>query len=168
MIIDGKNGYPISYEEQIPDNAKTIIIAMHGFCGDKESGCISLLEQEATKFGIGLVKFDWPAHGESNANGEKLRIDNCLSDLQSVIDFVKANHPLAKLVAFSTSFGGYLTLLYNKKHENVFDYIILRSPAIKMYDVLTSTIMNEVLKEELAKKQCFDYGFERIITITNK
>ena len=72
------------------------------------------------------------------------------------------------IIAFSTSFGGYLTLLYNYYYTGTFSHIILRSPAIKMYDVLFYNILTQDMKDELESNNCFDFGFERIIKITDK
>ncbi len=168
MELKGKNGYNIPYKENIPKNCSTVIVAMHGFAGDKESGCISLLEQIASELGIGLIKFDWPGHGESKTDGFNLTIENCLSDLNSIIEYLKAKNENYNLVAFSTSFGGYLTLLYNYYYPNTFTKIILRSPAIKMYNVVINSLLTENMKNELLKYHYFNYGFERIIKITEK
>ena len=86
MQLLGKNGYNIAYNESIPENANTIIVAMHGFCGDKESSCISALEKRALGLNIGLIKFDWAGHGESEATGEQLTMIVCVyitSDVSS-------------------------------------------------------------------------------------
>ena len=168
MTLKGDNGYNISYDEYIPNNCKTIVIAMHGFAGDKESGCINLLEDRLKQMDIGLLKFDWPGHGESETNGDDLTVYNCLSDLDSVVKHVKENNNDCNLVAFSTSFGGYLTLLYNYYNPNVFDHIILRSPAIKMYDVIENNILTEQMKLELTKNGYFHYGFERILKVSRE
>lgn len=168
MKILGKNGYNISYNEFIPKDCNIIIIAMHGFAGDKNSSCIKVLEQKVKEMNIGLIKFDWPGHGESETDGFNLTIDNCLSDLETIISHVKNNYPKANLIAFSTSFGGYLTLLYNYYHKNTFKYIILRSPAIKMYDVMTNAILTTEKNNELKEKKYFNHGFKRNIKVTEE
>ena len=167
MQLLGKNGYNIAYDESIPENANTIIVAMHGFCGDKESSCISALEKRALELNIGLIKFDWAGHGESEATGEQLTINNCMADIDSIIEHVKESHPEAKLVAFSTSFGGYLTLLYLRNHETVFDQVILRSPAIHMYDVLKANILTKEEQAQIEEYGSTEFGFERKLKITN-
>lgn len=167
MELLGKNGYTISYEESIPKDCNTVIIAMHGFAGDKESSCISMLEKAVNELGIGLVKFDWPAHGESETDGFNLTIDNCLSDLNSIVEYLKNKNNNYSLVAFATSFGGYLTLLYNYHYPNTFKHIILRSPAIKMYDVLTNNLLTAKIQENLRTNHYFNFGYERIIQITD-
>ena len=55
MQLQGKNGYSISYSESIPEVAKTIIVAMHGFCGDKESGCIAELEKKIECMKVSII-----------------------------------------------------------------------------------------------------------------
>ena len=167
MQLQGKNGYNISYSESIPEGAKTIIIAMHGFCGDKESSCIAELEKKALALDIGLIKFDWAGHGESEANGEQLTIGNCMSDIESIVEHIKESFPEATLVAFSTSFGGYLTLLYLYSHGDVFDRIILRSPAINMYKILISSILTKEELSQIEEDGAAEFGFERKLKITD-
>ena len=166
MTLKGANGYNISYDEHISNNCKTIVIAMHGFAGDRKSGCIALLEEQLEKMNVGLLKFDWPCHGESEIDGDALTIQNCLSDLNYVVEYIRKKYKNCNIIAFSTSFGGYLTLLYNYYNPNVFNHIILRSPAIKMYDVVKNNLMKEQMKLELRKNGYFHYGFERILKVS--
>lgn len=166
MEIDGKNGYAISYEEYVPDDPKAVIIAMHGFAGDKKSSCIEEIRKMANSKGVGLITFDWPAHGESEASGDDLTITNCLSDLGTVLEYVTKKYPDVKKIAFSTSFGGYMTMLYNSGNRKAFDRIILRSPALRMYNVLTGSILDGEMKTELTENGYISFGYERIMKIT--
>lgn len=168
MQIKSINGYHIDYEESIPEDSKTIMIAMHGFCGDKTSSCISKLQESAWKEKIGLVKFDWPAHGESDAPDECLKIDNCLDDLDIIVNLERQKYPNAEFVAFATSFGGYITMIYHSKHPDVFSKVILRSPALKFYNVLKNNIMTEEQYEKMMEQGYFTYGFERKINISRE
>lgn len=165
LKIHGQNGYNISCHFSIPAGADHIVIALHGFCGDMESSCIGLLEQNINKMGLGLVRFDWPAHGVSEATGKQLTVSNCLRDLDTVIHKVISDYPEAKLSVFATSFGGYIALLYYSNHRDIFNQVILRSPAIRMYDILTGTLLDDSLKQELKAKRCFTCGFERMMTV---
>ena len=168
MKLKGQNGYNIECDEYIKGNEEFIIIAMHGFAGDKKSTCIKKLMQKASDLNIGLITFDWPSHGESEVNGDCLTVSNCLNDLETVYNYVKNKNFKSKVIAFSTSFGGYITLLYNIKKENKFDGIILRAPALKMYDVLMNNILDNNMLDSLKINSCFDFGFERIISVKNK
>lgn len=166
MQLRGKNGYSISYSKSISEGAKTIVIAMHGFCGDKESSCIEELEKKALGLNIGLIKFDWAGHGESEATGEQLTVDNCMADIDSIVEYIKKLYPKVKLVAFSTSFGGYLTLLYIHDHRETFDQVILRSPAINMYKTLASNILDKDKLSRIEENGSVEYGFDRKLKIT--
>ncbi len=166
-LLNDRN-YNISYDKYIPTNPKAIIVAIHGFCGDKESTCIDMLRHEMNKVGIGLIKFNLPAHGDSEVEGDKLTVSNCLNDLNNIVSLIKSDYKNIPLIVFGTSFGGYLTLLYHYYHPDIFDYIVLRSPAIKMYQILSTSLIGEDIKKSLDTMGYFDYGFERVIKITDK
>lgn len=168
MKLKSKSGYNIECDEYINSTEGIIIIAMHGFAGDKNSGCIKKLKQEMSELNVGLITFDWPSHGESEVNGNYLTVNNCLNDLETVYNYVKERNSKSKIIAFSTSFGGYITLLYNIKKEKKFDGIILRAPAIKMYDVLMNNILDNKMLDSLKNNGYFDFGFERIIRVEKK
>ena len=167
-ILPGAGNYDIEVDEAVPRDARRIILAMHGFCGSKASRCITLLQQSETKKGIGLVKFDWPAHGKSNAKDRDLTVSNCLVDLSRVVSHLQKKYPEAELTAFATSFGGYITMLYNGEHPRVFSRIILRSPALRFGAVLLENIIDEDMAKQLSETGTFATGFDRMIDVTEE
>lgn len=168
MIIKGKK-YNIDCDACVPIDATVVVIALHGFAGDKKSGCILSLKERVVKEGIGLITFDWPGHGESEVGGEELTIANCLDDLNTVYHFIKETYPTVRdIVAFATSFGGYLALLYRHEHPDAFHHVILRAPAIRMGTVLEQNVMTPEMKHEVAAKGYFDFGYERNMKVTQK
>ena len=166
MIPSAAGTYDIDLEALIPEGADRIIIAMHGFCGSKASRCITMLQKRALAADMGLVKFDWPAHGESNAEDEDLTVANCLQDLETVIDKIRGTWPMASLTAFATSFGGYIAMLYAADHPEAFDQIILRSPALRFGEVLREGILDDDACKDLEKQGWFLTGFDRKIRVT--
>ena len=63
---------------------KEIIIACHGFAGDKESSAIEALADEMNRNNVGVICFDFPGHGKSEVDADKLTIaveDGALSNL---------------------------------------------------------------------------------------
>ena len=167
-ILPGAGNYNIEVDEAVPRDARRIILAMHGFCGSKASRCITLLQEVETKKGIGLVKFDWPAHGKSNAKDSDLTVSNCLADLSSVVIHLQKKYPEAELIAFATSFGGYVTMLYAGEHPRVFSRIILRSPALRFGAVLQENIIDEDMAKQLSETGAFATGFDRIIRVSEE
>ena len=89
MIKNKEEKYRISFKEYLPQKFEEIIIACHRFGGDKESSAIELLAKAANKKNIGVIAFDFPAHGESEVEGDFLTLDNCISDLETVEEYVK-------------------------------------------------------------------------------
>ena len=100
MKLLNDRGYNISYDKYIPDNSKAVIIAIHGFGGDKESTCIDMLRVAMNKEGIGLIKFNLPAHGDSEVSGDKLTINNCLSDLDNIVSMIKNEYKSIPLILY--------------------------------------------------------------------
>ncbi len=132
--------YIIKCKEFIPsEDISSVIIGVHGFGGDKESSMLSRLAR-----GIGehrtLICFDFPAHGDSPADGGALSVENCLFDLKEVFCHARQKYPNATVNVFATSFGGYITLIAIQRGYIQPESIILRAPALNM---------NEIFKEKL-------------------
>ena len=165
MILESRSGYGIEVDEAIPEGAGRIIIAIHGFCGSKESKAITLLQRIETGKGNGLVRFDWPAHGRSRAEDREFTVENCLDDLNIVVEHVKRKYPKAQLIAFGSSFGGYITMLYNGKEPDTFNRIILRSPALRFGWILRESAKDEDIRKQLDEKGYFTTGYDRMLNV---
>ena len=48
---------------EVPDGAKKIVIAVHGFTSSKESATVQMLLQRLPSAGLGVVGIDLPGHG---------------------------------------------------------------------------------------------------------
>ncbi|MGI6721466.1 MAG: alpha/beta hydrolase [Anaerovoracaceae bacterium] len=130
--IKGKNGYDIPYYINLPQDAKKIIIAAHGFGSSKGSPTVLMLLEKMPPLGIGVLGYDHPNHGESASGPEGLRIDKCISDLGSVEEFVAENWPQAEICYFASSFGAYITLQYLAGCRHRGTKAFLRSAAVNM------------------------------------
>ncbi len=162
LEITGNNGYKISLKVWESKKTDRVIIACHGFAGDKESGAISMVAEAMLKHNVTTIAFDLPGHGESEVDGDKLTIDNCLSDYRSVIDYAKEKYKEATINLFATSFGGYLTLLLLNRYPRDYENVILRCPAIKMDECL----MNEIIQDKKFEEGGFVVvGFERELKV---
>ena len=156
------DGIEIPYIWNVNPGHKMILLCLHGFTGSKESIVITALTEALDDKGIGVVTFDWPAHGESNAPDDNLIVENCLSDLEIMLNMIQKRSDLP-LSCFATSFGGYLATLYRNAHPDIFKYLILRSPALKMSDVSRGLITEEEFRKLTGEK--IMVGFERKLFI---
>ena len=157
------------------EDIRTVILFGHGFGGHKDN-------QAAEKFAkrvqsqnehTALITFNWPCHGDDTCS--KLRLEACDDYLRLMIAYIQkrlgteeaapGNDSPPELYAYANSFGAYLFLKYISEHGNPFKKIALRSPAVKMFDVLTKTIMKEEDLERIRSGQTAQVGFDRKIEV---
>lgn len=145
--------------------ADKAIIFCTGFAGHKDNGAAQkFADMLLTRKDTILVVFNWPAHGDDVK--KKLTLEDCDAYLGLVIQEVRERYGVRELYAYATSFGGYLVLKYISEHENPFRRIVLRCPAVCMYDVLTRSIMKNDEFDKLEKGKDVQVGFDRKITVT--
>ena len=149
LTLATDRGYNIYCLDGSIPGQKAMIICLHGFAGSKLSSCITKLDAAMAEEELGTFTFDWPAHGKSDSGFENLTIENCMKDLETVCEYVKTRYNVP-LYCFATSFGGYLTMLYHHRHPEEFAKIILRSPALKMGEVIKSAMKEKDFNEMMA------------------
>ncbi|MCR5186913.1 MAG: alpha/beta fold hydrolase [Clostridia bacterium] len=109
-------------------DVKNIMIACHGFESNRVGYTIKTLAQGLKD--VVVIGFDWPGHNDSD---EKLLIKNCMSSYEHVYEYTIRRFPKARVFLFGSSFGGYMTLQFLKKHpECSAEKVFFKSPAIKM------------------------------------
>lgn len=118
---------------------KKVLIAIHGFAGDKESSTIEKIAISLTKKDILVIAFDLPGHGEDY---EKLDLKECYDYIDRVIKYTISSYN-RDISFFATSFGGYLLLNYLNNTKIKFNQIILRAPAIYMGQIFSNKILKE-------------------------
>ena len=146
-------------------STRKVVIFVHGFGGHKDNHAAARFgEKLLSKFkGTALVTFDLPCHG--NDVKKKLYLTDCGTYLELVIAHVKQRFQTEELYAYSTSFGSYLTLKYLMEKGNPFRRIVLRSPAVNIYDALTGIIMTPADWEKLSKGKDALVGFDRKVPV---
>lgn len=141
--IHGRSGYDIPCINNLVDNPKMVVIISHGFGSSKESPTAKAVVAALSEHKIGTCSFDFPAHGDSSVDGEKLRIDNCLNDLASVEDHVSKLQPNAEIGYFSSSFGAYINLIYLATCPHLGKKSFLRCAAVDMPGLFKKMILPE-------------------------
>lgn len=165
MRVLNDRGYEIFFDEYIPEDVNKIVVALHGFSSSRKSSCILMLKDKLYEYKIGVIAFDFPAHGESLISGKSLSVDNCLKDLDFICKYIREKYPKIEISLFASSFGGYVGMLYKHFYDMDFKDVIFRAPAIKMYDVLQRDIIDEKIENELKINGYFKFGYEREIDI---
>ena len=126
---------------------RRVVVFCHGFGGHKDNGAAEKFAERLTsKYkGAAMVTFNWPCHGDDVK--KKLTFSDCFAYLTLVVEHVKQRFATEELYCYATSFGGYVTLRYLRSFGNPFRRIVLRCPAVNMYDALTGNIMTAENRE---------------------
>ena len=142
------------------------VLFCHGFGGHKDNSAAEKFAQRLlTKHpSCALVTFNWPAHGDDVK--KKLNLSDCEAYLSLVSEFVAEKYAPEGLYCYATSFGGYLTLKYIHEHGSPFRRIVLRCPAVNMYEVFTAAIIDPEEQALLDKGKDIAAGFDRKVLIS--
>ncbi len=153
------DGYDISCKLFAPPFGKPngIVIGVHGFAGDKNSSVLTQLALALHKKQWALVCFDFPAHGDSTAPDDRLRVDNCKRDLLTVVSWAKTTYSDAAYGLFATSFGGYIASLCTEELSGIRK--VFRAPAVTMATALEHIVAPTAVEELLENGAVC--GFER-------
>lgn len=73
-IIKGYQGCNTPCISSITGKEKLIVLISHGFGSNKESTTATAVADALSEHGIGTYCYDFPAHGESQADSSMLRI----------------------------------------------------------------------------------------------
>ena len=158
FLLPGPNGYDISCMTWSGGRERSVLICMHGFTGDKYSTVIRRLAETMAEKDVATIAFDWPGHGASPVDGSSLTVENCLADLDAVVQTVRGRG--LPLYLFATSFGGFLSVNYLNRHPDVFSRIVLRSPALEMPD-LVPLLLPEEQRRIMEDGGIVDFGRDR-------
>lgn len=141
------------------------IVSTYGFGGNKDNKAIEkFADRITTKYkGYGVITFDWPAHGKDARN--RMILSECLEYLDFVNQYAKESLGAQKLYNYSTSMGGYFTLLYLHEIGDPYEKIVLRCPALHFHDSILKH-MSDDERRKFKKKKEVTLGFDRKVTIT--
>ncbi len=142
-----------------------VAVAFHGFGGHKDGRAIARFADRALSRypRAAVLSFDLPCHGEDGQ--KKLSLDDCDRYITLVLEDVGTRFPDAEVYAYATSFGAWLLLKYLLEHGNPFRKIVLRCPALHMYEAMCRRILSPLDLEKLEKGREVLAGFDRKVKI---
>ena len=162
-----ENGHNIRCKIYCHDlkDIRRIVLFAHGFGGHKDNGAAEKFALRLiTKYkDSAMVTFDWPGHGEDVK--KSFHLEDCMIYLRTVLEYVCQKYQTNEIYSYATSFGAYLTLKYINENGNPFKKIVLRCPAVNVYDEMRTTIMSPNDYERLEKGKVVPVGFDRKVMI---
>ena len=160
-------GYEIPSTWQVKGDEPLVCIVAHGFGSSMESPTARMLLEQLPLRDMGVAAFDFPAHGVSRADGEYLRLGNCMADLADMEDQVRRRAPGAEIVYFGSSFGAYTILNYLAGGTRRGRRAFLRSAAVCMPALFHSRPRHEEEAMEANGHVILgaDYGYTRPLKV---
>ena len=125
-----------------------IFIFCHGYCSGKGSNSVKIVANKLLEHNIPSISFDFPGHMDSVQGTDKLKVDVCISYIDSVIEYIKKQYGNNIEISFyAISFGAYILLNKLIGDKNTYKNIVLRSPAFNMKDIFTNCLLKEGCEE---------------------
>ena len=91
---------------------RRVVLSVHGFAGSMEDEIQQGIAEELPLFGAAVLRFDFPAHGESPVTDKDLNLRSCIDSLLTAARFLRERYEEAgELCIFATGFGAYVTLI---------------------------------------------------------
>ena len=132
------------------NKSDTVYIAVHGNMSNKEDEVIKILAEKLDCFGIQVLSFDLPEHGERKDDKSYLcNPQNAIHDLNVILDYAKTAYREIKL--WACSMGAYFSMLaYN---EEYIKKAVFLSPVINMKVIIDGIMNMEGVTEEMLKEK---------------
>ena len=131
-------------------DSEKVIIAVHGNMSHKADTPIEILADSAAEKGYQVLSFDLPQHGDRTEESTLCKVQNCVEELDIIMQYAKRNWNQISL--FANSLGAYFSLLAyrGKKIEKAW----FLSPVVDMCRMIEN-MMNwfQITEERLKCEQ---------------
>ena len=133
------------------EKSPKVYIAIHGNMSNKEDKAIKILAEKVINKGYQVLSFDLPEHGERKKDNNYLcKVQNCINDLEQVIEYAKLNYE--EINIWACSMGAYFSLLAYKD-EKIKQCVFL-SPVVNMKFIIDNMMLwSNTTEENLKEKQ---------------
>ncbi|MGF7059363.1 lysophospholipase [Brassicibacter mesophilus] len=110
------DGTAIYYEKDIPEQAKAIVIIVHGFA--EHLGRYEYFKDKLNDLGYGVYRFDNRGHGRSGGKKGHLQDFNYfITDADAIVEMAKNENPSVPIFMFGHSMGGFITSAYGIRYK---------------------------------------------------
>lgn len=131
-------------------SSNKVIIAVHGNMSNKADVPIEILAKIALLHGYQVLSFDLPEHGDRKSENTPCKVQYCVQDLTTVIQYVKQKWEHISL--FANSMGAYFSLL--AYHSERLEKAWFLSPVVDMQRIIENMMKwFNITEEQLKHKQ---------------
>lgn len=129
--------------------SKKVFIAVHGNMSHKEDIIIMKFAEKAVSSGYQVLSFDLPEHGDRKNEDTLCKVQECVSELTAIINYIKERYENVSL--FACSMGAYFSLMAYK-NEKLSQSLFL-SPVVNMGKIIDNMMLWFDISEERLEKE---------------
>ena len=118
---------------------RRLVLGVHGLGGSTEDEIQAGIAEEMEMFGSAVLRFDFPAHGESPLDSEYFTLPCCRESLLTAARWLRAQYPEVKdLCIFASGFGAYITLVALEELLELPGKVklVVQTPSVLMHETL--------------------------------
>ena len=133
VLSTDKLNIPVKVNTPLGGNPKRVVLGVHGLGGSIQDQIQEGLAEEMVLFGSAVVRFDFPAHGESET--DDFILQDCMETLLEVARFARSEFAdVEDLCIFSTGFGAYVTLICLEQLRQMPGNVklVVQTPSLRM------------------------------------
>lgn len=109
--IDSFDGTKIYYAKDIKENAKAVIIIVHGIA--EHLGRYEYLKNKLLSFGYSVYRFDNRGHGKSGGRRGYIKsFSDFIKDTDKIVELVRSENKDLPIFMLGHSMGGFITACY--------------------------------------------------------
>lgn len=128
------------------DDSQKLFVVVHGNMSNKEDEFIRIFAEEAVSKGYQVLSFDLPEHGQRKDNKYLCSVQNCVSDLEIIMEYAK--NLSKKISLLACSMGAYFSLLAYKNRD--LNQCLFLSPVVDMEKIIAGMMTYfEVTEDKL-------------------
>jgi len=122
-----------------------LFIAVHGNMSSKDDDAIRIFAEEGIAKGYQVLSFDLPEHGERKEEDYLCKVQNCVSDLKTIVEYAQQNIS-TNISVFACSMGAYFSLLAYK--DLPLEQCLFLSPILDMKRIINNMMIWFNVNEE--------------------
>lgn len=123
---------------QLPDLKKgekcPVVIICHGFTGNQNEPLLRAIADNLVNAGIGALRFDFNAHGQSEGDFVNMTVPNEIEDALSIIAFAHSLPQTSSISLLGHSQGGVVSAMTAGQLGNEIQSVVLMAPAAVLRD----------------------------------
>ncbi len=145
---------------------RRLVMGVHGLCGSASEDIQAAIAEEMEMFYAAVLRFDFPAHGDSPMGSEAFTLQNCRDTLLAAAKWLRGEFPQVEdLCIFATGFGAYITLL---ELENLIAMpgkvkLVVQTPSVMFHESMLA--MKGITRPTLEALGKITYKLERPLEV---